>query len=218
MTPPSDDVALIERLSDVLDIIAACEHLQANTDEHHAYYADRHAAVEEAIEALTRTDPQAAGLSSEDRLLLIHAATLLTLKEPSLADAIIALKVRLQNTPASQAADWRPRFVMCDYCGNSFDEGEWEAATECPECEQTKRARVVRPASQAADPDVVEAIREALGGLSALEEQRVRAAIAAVGNSSSSGLGGNSGSRPSDRAPTGLAASRFDPGRKEGGQ
>lgn len=44
---------LIERLGDVLDIIAAAEHQFARTPEHHDYYSARHKAVSQAADRLT---------------------------------------------------------------------------------------------------------------------------------------------------------------------
>ena len=31
-----------------------------------------------------------------------------------------------------------PGFARCTTCGGEFDEGEWEASSECPECETPK--------------------------------------------------------------------------------
>lgn len=43
---------LVERLNDVLDIVATAETHFAQTEEHRVYYGDRHAAVAEAVELL----------------------------------------------------------------------------------------------------------------------------------------------------------------------
>jgi hypothetical protein len=53
----TDEVERIcAKLGDVLDIIAAAEMEFARTEAHHAYYSDRHAALNEAIERLVAID------------------------------------------------------------------------------------------------------------------------------------------------------------------
>ena len=51
MTP--ENTALVEMLGDVLDLIAAAESEFARTDKHHAFYGERHAAVQQARETIT---------------------------------------------------------------------------------------------------------------------------------------------------------------------
>jgi hypothetical protein len=50
-----NESGLLERLGDVLDIIAAAEMQFAQTADHHAYYGDRHRAVNEAIELIRKS-------------------------------------------------------------------------------------------------------------------------------------------------------------------
>lgn len=50
-----------------------------------------------------------------------------------------AVSAALSQTPATPMDDQMVTFVVCTTCGGEFDEGEWDADTRCPECEQPKR-------------------------------------------------------------------------------
>jgi len=51
------------------------------------------------------------------------------------ADEFLALL----SAPAVQPGGDLVVFIRCASCGGEFDEGEWDAASKCPECEQPKR-------------------------------------------------------------------------------
>lgn len=64
------DAELIERLNDVLDIIAAAEHQFARTDAHHDYYSDRFNAVKLAASRLAERQAELLAVREERDALL----------------------------------------------------------------------------------------------------------------------------------------------------